>query len=57
MKVYNIVMEHEIDEMKQELVGKDIVKMIKGMINSEKNIEVSTRKMMVENNMEILFET
>ena len=37
-----MVMEHEIDEMKQEL-GKEMVKMMKVVINSEKNIEVSTK--------------
>ena len=42
MKVYNMVVEYEIDEMKKEL-GKEIVKMMKVMINSKKNIEVSTR--------------
>ena len=49
-----MVMEHEIYEMKQKL-GKEIVKMMKTMINSVKNRGLY-KKLMVENNMEILCE-
>ena len=44
-------MENEIDKKKQKL-GNEIIKMMKVMINSREE-----KKLMVENNMEILYET
>ena len=49
-----MVMEHEVDKMKQKL-GKEIVKILKVMINSEKKRRLY-KKFMVENKMEILYE-